>query len=524
MSLIQMTIDDILVNNSIRLPDDVFIEYGNSKYTWSYMNELATKTAKIMLEQGIKKGDRVGIYGTNSVSWIITFLSLQKIGAVAVLINSCYKEKELMDCINMTDVKHLFYTYSEDSISVRDTANKLVKNPRMRHLRIYNIEKDYEGWKEVYDRRLLVEKHLPEQPDCEETCCILFTSGTTNNCKGVIHSHKSLVNNANEVARQMRWEKDDKMCLAVPLFHCFGITVSLLSTMCRGGSMVILSRYKTVSVCSTIEKYRCTILNGVPSMFMAMIRNKDFEKYDLSSLRTGIIAGSPIFKNEYIEICSKMPDMRLQPSYGLTEASPCITIADYDDTVEIKSKTAGKLIPDVEMKILELETGRECKVGEIGEIYVKGYNITKGYISVDKVVCDAILPNGCLRTGDLGYIDEGGYLHITGRRKNLIIRGGENISPHEIEEYIKEYKKGLNVYVFGVESEVIQEEIVACIEMEEDLDFVDNLNRYLNENISRYKIPSRYIFIKNFPKNSTGKINEKELRMKSVKIINDEKI
>ena len=519
MDLINMTIDDILVKNAEIFPNKVFIEEGDNSYTWSYIDKLAEKTAKIMLEQGIKQGDKIGIYGTNSVSWIIIFLSIQKLGGVAVLINSCYREKELIDCLKMTDVNHLFYTYSKDNESIPKVAKGLKNNPKTRGLHLYDIEKDYEGWRKLYNRELTVERRLPKQPNPDEIACILFTSGTTNNCKGVLHSHKALINNAAEVSRQMRWGVEDKMCLAVPLFHCFGITVSLLASMYVGASMVILSKYKTIEVCKAIYNHKCSILNGVPSMFLAMIRNKDFKKYDLSSVKTGIIAGSPIFEEEYKNICNNLGNMRLQPSYGLTEASPCISIADYEDSIDIKSKTAGKIIPNVEVKILDINSKKRCSVGEIGEIYVRGYNITKGYISVDKNICDAVMPNGCLRTGDLGYLDEDGYLHITGRRKNLIIRGGENISPHEIEQYIKEFKKGLEVYVFGAKSEVIQEEIVACIQGRDNEKILDDLGKYLSENISHYKIPSKYLFIDKFPKNATGKIDEKKLKEMAEKLL-----
>ncbi|WP_101772207.1 class I adenylate-forming enzyme family protein [Peptostreptococcus faecalis] len=512
MELINMTISECLEKRASETPDDIFIRSGKEIFTWETIDSIATKVAYLLTEQGIKKGDKVGVLGVNTASWVISFFAIQKLGAVAVLINSHYKEKELIDCIEISELKYLFYTTSNDNDYYRDTISALRKDRKTKHVKFYNMEHSYIEWINILSRDVSENHTLPDKIDPKDTACVLFTSGTTNLCKGVKLSHYSLVNNAREMVLQMRWNISDVMCLVVPLFHCFGISVSLLGSVIAGNSVTLVDKYKSLSVYESIEKHKCSILNGVPSMFLALVRNEHFKDYDLSSLKSGIIAGSPVFKDDYIHICEKLDGMKLQTSYGLTESSPCVSISDYNDPIEKKAISAGKIISNVEVKIMDLDTKEECQLGEVGEIYVKGYNVTSGYMSKDPVICDAVQPDGWLKTGDLAYKDASDYLYIAGRRKNLIIRGGENISPGEIEKYIKEVKKGLQVLVFGKKSEVLQEEIVACIEGKEDLELVNQIKEYLDKNLSRYKMPKYFVFMEHFPKNATGKIDEKKIK------------
>jgi len=512
MKLIDKTISELFEDRAELTPDDIFLRYGDDVFTWKNVNNITNKVCMDLLIKGIKKGDKVGIYGANSVSWIIMFLALQKVGAVAVLINSSYKEKEMYDCINIAGMNYVFCTDICLDHTYGLIIEKLKNRDELRNVTFYNVNHICKEWVKVEKKNCILRKNLIEKSVSKDTACILFTSGTTNICKGVVLSHYSLVNNAAEVCRQMRWSSRDAMCLSVPLFHCFGVTVSLLTSIIVGMSITILDRYRTLDVCDAIEKYKCTVLNGVPSMFLAMIKNPRFSEFDLSSLKSGIMAGSPIYRKDYISVCEKLGEMKIQTSYGLTEASPCVAIADYNDTVEKKSISAGKIVDNVKVKIIDIQTNEECPRGQVGEIFVKGYNVTSGYLSSDLVVCDAVRPDGWLKTGDLAYMDENDYLYVVGRRKNLIIRGGENISPQEIEECIRGYNGMIDVKVMGIQSEVLQEEIVAVIEGEENDDLVINIKRYMNDNISSYKIPKFFVFLDAFPKNATGKIDEKALK------------
>ena len=275
-----------------------------------------------------------------------------------------------------------------------------------------------------------------------------------------------------------------------------------------------------------IEKYKGTILNGVPSMFLAMLRNEKRFDYNLSSVKSGIIAGSPINPGEYKEICKIFNNIKLQPSYGQSEASPCITIADYDDTIEKKSVTDGKVIDHVELRIRKLHDGSLCKPGEEGEIEVRGYNIMKGYIGSGCETDKTITLDGWLKTGDLGVMSEDGYLSITGRCKNVIIRGGENVSPVEVENAIKDVVKNSEVKVFGVKSDVVQEEIVAAIETEGNMSIKGmkkDIQNHLKSTLCGYKIPRYIYFVDNMPRLGSGKIDEKSLKLSVSKMVEDER-
>lgn len=513
MQLVKTTIYECLARRIAKEPDKLFLKYEDSGFTGSEIGNIVDKVAKLLYTDGVRAGDKIGIYGVNSASWIILFFAIQRLGAVSVLVNSYFKEGEVVDCILMSDMKYLLYTDIQEDDDHGEVAKKLSINEKTKNVKCFDIEGTYDYWKNLVMRKTECESlELPSQPDPMETACILFTSGTTNMCKGVKLSHFSLINNARQMVNIMGWDESDVMCVTVPLFHCFGMTVGIIGSMIAGSSIVLLQKYHSISVFEAIENNRCTILNGVPSMFLAMVRNDRFKDFDLSSLKSGIIAGSPILKEEYLSVCENLKGIKLQPSYGLTETSPCVAMCDLDVSLEKKAVSAGKIIENVSVKIIDNDTGLECKAGESGEIFVKGYNVTQGYLSTDPVLCDALRPDGWFMTGDIGYLDEDGYLYIVGRRKNLIIRGGENISPTEIERYIKQVKKDIEVFVYGMKTDVLQEEIVACIECEEDENLEKEIREYLKENISKYKIPRFIVFVKEFPRSPTGKIDEKNLK------------
>ncbi len=518
MGFIHQTIGECFERRALETPDEVFIRHEGESFTWKATALFCDSFKQLLLSKGIKKGSRVGIFGVNTPGWIISFLALQQIGAVTVLINSYFKEKELQNCIEIADVEFLLYTGRKLTPEVEEVVGKLVRrNTDSKAVNrigwVMDIGKTFREWTELLWQdhgSSMTEESTPAKVN--DLCCILFTSGTTNACKGVKFDHFSLINNAREVVKQMRWTQEDRMCLTVPLFHCFGVTISLLTSVIGGMSISLLHKYSGIDVCKVIERDRCTVLNGVPSMFLALTRNPRMEEYDLSSLKSGIIAGSPIYEREYHAICEKLRTMKLQPSYGLTEAAPCVTLVDYEDPPEKKALTAGKVIDHVEVRIVDWETQQECKSQEVGEIHIRGYNVTGGYLVRNGGEANALQPDGWFRTGDLAYRDEEGYLYIAGRRKNLIIRGGENISPHEIEKYIKEVDVKLEVSVFGTKTEVLQEEIVACIEGSENPMLEEKIRTYLTENISRFKVPKYFVFVEEFPRNSTGKVNQQKIR------------
>lgn len=303
------------------------------------------------------------------------------------------------------------------------------------------------------------------------------------------------------------------MCLSVPLFHCFGITAGILAALHCGASLQLVKYYSTREVLATIEKYRCTILSGVPSMFLALCGSSKFPEHDLSSLTSGVVAGSPLPPDDYRKVCAKLTTIALQPAYGQTESSPCIAMASADDCEEDRANSAGRVIPGVELMIWDTSKCCPLPVGERGEIRARGYNVMKGYYKLPEATAAALTPDGWLCTGDEGYLDTRGYLHVTGRLKDIIIRGGENISPLEVESCIRRLSEVDRVKVIGLPTSVMQEEVVACVICHgEQVVTAEKVIAYVREQVSAYKVPQHVLFFDRFPMTPSGKINRKELK------------
>lgn len=522
MELVRKTIGDCLAWRVRQSPDAVAIEYWDKSYTWAELDLVSDYLAIRMNSFGMKKGDHVGIWSVNTPNWVLTFLALQKLGAVPVLINTCYKENELRDIIRYADIKYMYYGDGYKSLLYEPLIDQLKKEDWCQVERWIPIGRDGEGkWMtqrsfftaEKSKKELTKLSRLKKQVLPDDIAGMLFTSGTTSIPKGVLLSHYNLVNNSLETALHMGWKESDKLFLVVPLFHCFGITSGLLSSIHSGCTIHLMKYFKTKKVLEHVDKYQCTVLNGVPSMFLAMIRNPEFSNYSLKSLQSGIIAGSPLSSREYISICQKIPGINLLPSYGQTETSPCVTLTDREDTFGRKAETAGRPISHVEVRIYGTQTGLILDHDKIGEIQVRGYNLMRGYYKLPKETEAVFMEDGWLRTGDLGYLDGDGYLHVVGRRKDMIIRAGENISPQEIENYIKDLANVQEVKVVGIPAEVVQEQIVACVILTPGTPFSETgILSYLTPRLAHYKIPSHVLEFKEFPMTASGKVLISELK------------
>ena len=337
-------------------------------------------------------------------------------------------------------------------------------------------------------------------------------------------SHYNLVNSAQGTLDFTRWTADDKVLLAVPLFHCFGITSCLLTSVLDGCTIHLLKYAKTIKLLESIDQYHCTVLNGVPSMFLAMIRKPEFYDYDTTSLRSGIIAGSAVSAKEYMEIQKYLPNMNLLPSYGQTETSPCVTLMTDEDPYDKRAATAGRLIAYEELRVSDPQSGEVLSEGATGEIEVRGYNIMQGYYKMEEETAAAISADGWLKTGDLGFMDPEGYLHIIGRKKEMIIRCGENIAPLEIENVISELDCVNAVKVIGIPAEVVQEMIVACVVPKPGRIISESIIiSYLTSRLAHYKIPSYVLEFSSLPMNASGKILLPELKEQVIARLKKEK-
>lgn len=526
MELISKTIGECLKERVCLSGRRTAIEMGGFHCTFEQLDQFSDFAAARMEKDGIGRGTHVGIWCTNSPDWVLAFLALTKIGAVPVLVNTCFRDGEVTRVLNYADVEVLYYGAGNEGLIER------IRRKTAGVKKFIPIgEKSAGTWaaglvgtappppaglKRVEEKKRAVK---PEDP-----ACMIFTSGTTSFSKGVLLSHYSLVNNSLAMVEAMHWEEDDKMCLTVPLFHCFGITAGILACLLSGAEMDLLPCFKTAYVWDALERGHCTILNGVPSMFLALIRKPEHHGRRAGSLSSGIIAGSSVTPEEYAEICQRFPGMHLQPSYGQTETSPCVTIAGWNDSVEEKGRSAGRIISHVGARIADIKTGDILGRDRDGEIQVKGYNVMLGYYKLPEVTAGAFTEDGWLKTGDIGNFDESGGLHVTGRLKEMIIRGGENISPQEIERAIKKLKWVDQIKVVGVPANVLQEEIAACVVPKRGCGVDEGeLLGYLKPRLARYKIPAYILKFDEFPMNASGKIELKDLKEKAAAMVSKRK-
>ena len=514
MELISRTIGQCLKEQAVHNGGQIAMEMDGDSWSFCRLDAVTDRISVRLHEMGVTRGTHVGIWSVNTPMWVALFLSLVKIGAIPVLINTCYKEEEVKGIVNYAEAEILFYGCRYKTMEYENIIAAIREDtPKVKHYipmnDFYNLHEDGTL---LPDERTTAQS-LQEMVRPEDTACMIFTSGTTSLPKGVMLSHYSLVNNSLAMVRGMHWEVGDRMCIAVPLFHCFGITAGIVSCVIGGMAMHLIPYFKTAKVWEAVLNAHCTILNGVPSMFLALIRKPEYASQKAENLKSGLIAGSPVTKEEFLEICSRFPHMHLQPSYGQTETSPCVTLTEWDEPCEIKAVSAGKLLEHEQMRIADLSTGEALGTGEDGEIQVKGYHVMQGYYHLPQATSNAFTSDGWLRTGDIGHLDEQGRLYITGRLKEIIIRAGENISPSEIEMVIRRLPWVEDVKVVGVPAEVMQEEIAACIIPKAGFSVKeDEVRQLVKQSLAHYKIPKFVLEFREFPLNASGKIHLKVLK------------
>jgi fatty-acyl-CoA synthase len=346
----------------------------------------------------------------------------------------------------------------------------------------------------------------------EDVINMQYTSGTTGFPKGVMLTHRNILNNGYAIGHRMKFSEEDRLCIPVPLFHCFGIVLGVLAILTHGGTMVMVELFDPLLVLSAIDKEKCTAVHGVPTMFIAELTHPMFDMFNMSSLRTGIMAGSTCPIETMKEVMDKMNMKEITIVYGLTESSPGMTQSSADDTIERKANTVGVAFDDVEVKIINSKTGEELKPGETGEICCRGYNVMKGYYKMPDKTKEVIDEDGWLHSGDLATVDKEGYYTIVGREKDMIIRGGENIYPREIEEFLFTINGVKDAQVAGIEDKRYGEIVGAFIIKEEGSDLKEeDIRDYAIEKIARYKVPKHVFFVDEFPLTTSGKVQKYKL-------------
>ena len=535
MNLFDRTLGEWVEHWAETTPDKEYIVYSdrNLRFTWKQFNERVDNMAKGLLSIGVEKGTHVGIWAGNVPDWLSFLYACAKIGAVAVTVNTNYKRSELEYVCQNSDMHTLcivngdkgsddFVNIVYDIIPELKTCQRgYLKSkalPKMKNV-VYIGQEKYRGMYNTAEILLLVsnidDKELNEAKknvSCHDVVNMQYTSGTTGFPKGVMLTHHSISNNGYLTGEHMKFTQDDKLCVCVPLFHCFGVVLATMNCLTHGCTQVMVERFDPLVVLASIHKERCTALYGVPTMFIAEMNHPMFSMFDMSSLRTGIMAGSlcPIELMRQVE--EKM-FMKVTSVYGLTEASPGMTHTRIDDSFETRCTTVGREFEFTEVKVIDPETGEECPIGVQGEMCNRGYNTMKGYYKNESATNEVIDKNGFLHTGDLGVKDPDGNFRITGRIKDMIIRGGENIYPREIEEFLYKMDGIKDVQVAGIPSKRYGEEVGAFIILHNGVEMTDlDVKDFCNGKIARYKIPRYIFFIKEFPMTGSGKIQKFKLK------------
>lgn len=539
----EITVGDLLTKVAQHYPDDVAVKYNDRPYmrTWKEFNDEVEQIAKGFLAMGIGKGDHVAIWATNVPEWLLTLFASAKIGAVLVTVNTNYKVFELEYLLRQSDSKALVMTPGFKDANYVNIVNELcpkLKNSTPGHYEdpmlpflksvIYvgdDCPKGMVPWSSLYQ---IAEETSDEEFEAitksinpHEVVNMQYTSGTTGFPKGVMLTHYNIVNNGKCIGDCMKFTHQDRLCIPVPFFHCFGLVLAVMACITHATSMVPVEYYRPIAVMKAVQEEHCTAVHGVPTMFIAMLEHPDFKKYDFHTLRTGIMAGSPCPVKVMQQVIDEMNMKEITISYGQTEASPVCTQTTTDDTIEQRVNTVGRVLPFIEAKIVDPETGEEVPNGVQGEFCARGYNVMKGYYKMEEATRQAIDEDGWLHTGDLATKDEKGYYKITGRIKDMIIRGGENIYPKEIEEFLYTHPAVSDVQVIGVPSEQYGEEIMACIVLKEGATMAEQeVKDLVRANMARHKVPSYVAFMDSFPMTASGKIQKFKLREWAIEYLN----
>lgn len=513
---------------------------GTIRYSYAELSSMIDNLAKALIELGLKKGDKVAIWSKNSIEWIIAQIGISKAGCVMVAVNphermqiieyliknSDAAAMVMMEGIHGTENIDMLFEMCPELSTCDKNSLSLKKFPFLKSI-IMVGNKAYPGllaWEEVLKMGSMCtgEKLAARSAEIawEDAVHMIYTSGTTGMPKGVPLSNRNVILNAKAMSIKMGIKPDYKFCLQPPLFHTFGCIACVIVAYLNGCTILIMDKFVPEKTLKMIEKEKCDVLSGVPTMFLSFL--KEFEKgsYDTSTLKTGIIAGAASPKGLIEDIIEQMGIKGIIHAYGLTETSPCISASNWDDPTEAKENTVGRLIPELELRLVDDGTGKDVASGEKGEICVRGDTVMNGYYKMPEETAKTIDKDGWLHSGDIGYIREDGCLVLASRIKDIIIRGGENIYPAEIENIIIEHPAVEDIYAVGVPDDVKGEEIMAFIKLKDNASLTEaEVKEFCRDKLATHKIPRYINFVSSFPVSSTGKVLKRELRSIGAELI-----
>jgi fatty-acyl-CoA synthase len=519
-----VTVGQLLSELARTLPDREALVYSHRplRYTFAALEREARTIARGLMAIGVERGERVSVWATNVPEWIVLQFALAKIGAVLVTVNTSLRASELDYLLRQSESDTLILIRGFRQVDYLATAKEVGALDRLPRVILIGegVPDDPANLIPYESLRAAAKRVGDDELDARERDVGLddlinmqYTSGTTGFPKGVMLSSRNIVNNGYWLADGLAFTPADRLCLCVPLFHCFGCVIGVLGAYTHGAALCVVESFDPRKVLETVERERCTALYGVPTMFLAELEDPEFARFDLSTLRTGIMAGSlcpePLMKR----VMAEMNLREITIAYGLTEASPGITHTSRNDSIPNRTQTVGRVLPDMQVRIVDPVTREDVPTGSPGELCVRGYNVMLGYYNNAEATAAAIDADGWLRTGDQATMDGDGYVRITGRIKDLIIRGGENISPKEVEDLVREHPAVSDVSVYGIASDFFGEEVAAAVRTKPGAVVQpDELITFCEARLAKFKVPRHIRFVTEFPLTASGKIQKFKLR------------
>ncbi|MCQ2613637.1 MAG: AMP-binding protein [Treponemataceae bacterium] len=532
--MIELTLNQLLHEKAAADPDHDFMVYSDRGLRFSYreFNERVDNLACGLYSLGVRKGDKVGIWAPNVPDWLTYMFACARLGAIAVTVNTSYKLHELEYLVDQADLCTLCLSNGVKDSNYVEMIKELVpeldtyergclKSKRFPYLKnvVFMGPEKFRGLYSTPELLLLgqhvdisIIRKMESEVTNEDVVNMQYTSGTTGFPKGVMLTSRNIINDGWIIGERMRYTSAERVCLPVPLFHCFGIVLGVMAVLTHGATHVLLESFDPLIALASIHKEKCTAIYGVPTMFIAELNHPMFNMFDMSSLRTGIMAGAGVPVELMKQVIDKMHMPEVTSVYGLTETSPGMTQSHWNDTVEVKATTVGDAFEGIDVKVLDPETNEECPVGVQGEMCCRGWNVMKGYYKMPEATAEIIDANGYLHSGDLGVKDADGNFRITGRIKDMIIRGGENIYPREIEEFLIQMPQIKDIQVAAVKDKKYGEITGAFIILHEGETLKDeDVIEFCRGKISKYKWPQLIMFLDTFPMTGSGKIQKFKL-------------
>jgi fatty-acyl-CoA synthase len=534
-ALLGLTIGEVLKSTAEHHPEveALVVRHQQVRLTYAQLDSEIDKLARGFLALGIRNGDRVAIWAANCAEWVLTQFATARMGAILVNINPAYGTRELAYALKQSKTQTLIFqdhfkrsNYVEMLEEICPEISRCkggrLRSRKFSHLKtllFLGAEKPHD-WLTWQDLEAQASQAMVEPPagnaalTFDDPINIQYTSGTTGFPKGVVLSHHNIVNNALLISHCMRLAPADRICIPVPFYHCFGMVLGNMTAVLAGATMVIpAASFDPLATLQTVAEERCTALYGVPSMFIAELEHPRFPEFRLDSLRTGIMAGSPCPIEVMKKVVDQMHCREMTIAYGQTESSPVITQTRSDDSIERRVSTVGRVLPQTEVKIIDMGTGLIVPRGQQGELCTRGYLVMKGYFNNRRASREAIDTDGWLHTGDLATMDAAGYVKITGRARDMIIRGGENIYPREIEEFLYTHPKVSDVQVIGIPGRKYGEEVMAWVRIKTgEKATAEELKEFCKGKIAHYKIPRFFKFVTEYPMTISGKIQKYRMR------------